>query len=77
MVASRCQIRAVSRMFKISAGNMTEVVELYFTEIKFLVICLYTSLINIIHKFLRRWSLNGLLSVFSPGEGEVGYRHSC
>lgn len=63
MVAVRCQKRAVSRMFKISTGSMTEVVELYFTALKFLVICLYMSLINIIHKFLRRWTPNGLLCV--------------
>ena len=63
MVASRCQIRAVSRMYKISTGSVVEIVELYFTAIKFLVIYLYMSLINIIHKFLRRWPLKGLLSV--------------
>jgi len=77
MAAARCQIRAVNRMFKISTGSMAEVVELYFTAIKFFVICLYMSLINIMHKFLRRWPPSGLLSVRSHGESEVGYRHSC
>jgi hypothetical protein len=44
---------------------VAEIVELYFTAIKFLVIYLYMSLRNIIHKFLRQWPLKGLLSVWS------------
>lgn len=77
MVAARCQIRAVSRIYKISTGSVAEIVELYFTAIKFIVIYLYMSLINIINKFLRRWSLKGLLSVWSHEECEVGYRYLC
>ena len=37
----------------------------------------HMSLIDIIHKFLRRWPLNGLLSVWSHGESEDFYRYSC
>jgi hypothetical protein len=62
MVAARCQIRAASRMFKISTGSVAEV-EFYFTAIKFIFVCPCMSLIYIMHKYFRRLPFKGLLSV--------------
>jgi hypothetical protein len=85
MVADRCQFRVVSRKCKISTGSTAEVVELYFTTLKFLVLFLFAKHnTQFFETVATQWFIECLitwrkwrwLQVFILRVGHYTHRHS-